>query len=428
MGVDCGPTIVGDPVDRTALASLSGRLTGMDGSITQIALYVSAGAVLGGLIVWLVRRRRIDGDLRRLGDDWQQRYDQVSRQKDHLDVENASLKSTVEAERASLQKHKHAILSSRTEIESLREKVSSLSKDVFTLGAERDELSGKLTMIQRALIAAKQRVAELQTEFAKSREFYKGQLASSFELRKALERRVQEARLEHESLSNLLMSSKSEHESISKLLTTAQSRLANFESLEQKVIALEADNAQLKHDVALANREAEASKRDAAEMEALKEQNRELAHCLESMEESRKQYERDALRYRAQYDQAEREGETLRLKLGDIEKSLAELEEQHAEARRTVADQVTAPPAFGLDRPDGEIDDLTEIVGIGKVFESMLHKLGIYYFRQIASFGPAELARVNAELKEFKGRIEHDDWIGQAKELHFKKYGNNEPA
>lgn len=400
----------------------------MDGSITQIALYVSAGAVLGGLIVWLVRGRRIERDLRRLGDDWQQRYDQVSRQKDHLDVENTSLKSTVEAERASLQKHKHAILSSRTEIESLREKVSSLSKDVFTLGAERDELSGKLTTIQRALIAAKQRVAELQTEFAKSREFYKGQLASSFELRKALERRVQEARLEHESLSNLLMSSKSEHESISKLLTTAQSRLANFESLEQKVISLEADNAQLKHDVALANREAEASKRDAAEMEALKEQNRELAHCLESMEGSRKQYERDALRYRAQYDEAEREGETLRLKLGDIEKSLAELEEQHAEARKAVADQVTAPPAFGLDRPDGEIDDLTEIVGIGKVFESMLHKLGIYYFRQIASFGPAELARVNAELKEFKGRIEHDDWIGQAKELHFRKYGNSEPA
>ena len=56
----------------------------------------------------------------------------------------------------------------------------------------------------------------------------------------------------------------------------------------------------------------------------------------------------------------------------------------------------------------------------------MLHRLGIYYFRQIATFGPAELAKVNAELNEFKGRIEHDDWIGQARELYHKKYGGSD--
>ena len=80
-------------------------------------------------------------------------------------------------------------------------------------------------------------------------------------------------------------------------------------------------------------------------------------------------------------------------------------------------------PPFGLQEPDGEPDDLTEIVGIGKVFEQMLHELGVFHFRQIAAFGPADVARINSELKEFRGRIEHDDWIGQAKELHFKKYG-----
>jgi predicted flap endonuclease-1-like 5' DNA nuclease len=31
-------------------------------------------------------------------------------------------------------------------------------------------------------------------------------------------------------------------------------------------------------------------------------------------------------------------------------------------------------------------------------------------------------------LKECKGRMEQDDWIGQAKELHFKKYGKSEVA
>ena len=107
------------------------------------------------------------------------------------------------------------------------------------------------------------------------------------------------------------------------------------------------------------------------------------------------------------------------MKLGDIEKSLSEMQIQHEKA-----EEITRIPRVGVERPaDGEGDDLTEIVGIGKVFESMLHDLGIYYFRQIATFGPTELARVNAELKEFKGRIEHDDWIGQARELHHKKYG-----
>ena len=68
------------------------------------------------------------------------------------------------------------------------------------------------------------------------------------------------------------------------------------------------------------------------------------------------------------------------------------------------------------------MDDLKEIVGIGKVFEHTLHELGIYTFEQIANFGPSDIARVNLALKENRGRMEQDDWIGQAKELYFKKH------
>jgi predicted flap endonuclease-1-like 5' DNA nuclease len=57
------------------------------------------------------------------------------------------------------------------------------------------------------------------------------------------------------------------------------------------------------------------------------------------------------------------------------------------------------------------------------VFEHTLHELGIFTFRQIAAFDVNDVARVNRELKEFRGRMEQDDWIGQAKELHYKKYG-----
>jgi len=80
-------------------------------------------------------------------------------------------------------------------------------------------------------------------------------------------------------------------------------------------------------------------------------------------------------------------------------------------------------PVNGHEPAEQIVDDLTEIVGIGKVFQQTLNDLGIFNFRQIASFGPADVARVNMQLNEFKGRMEQDDWIGQAKELHFKKYG-----
>ena len=107
--------------------------------------------------------------------------------------------------------------------------------------------------------------------------------------------------------------------------------------------------------------------------------------------------------------------------LDEVEQRAITLEAENAELRE-LAKQDAASPLFGLDAPDGEPDDLTEIVGIGKVFEATLHDLGVYHYRQIAAFGPAEIAQINAELKEFKGRIEHDDWIGQAKELQFRKY------
>jgi len=82
------------------------------------------------------------------------------------------------------------------------------------------------------------------------------------------------------------------------------------------------------------------------------------------------------------------------------------------------------PNAFD-NQPAREVDDLKQIVGIGKVFEGALNELGVYSFRRLANFGITDVARVNAKLKEFRGRMEQDDWIGQAKELLFEKHGGD---
>ena len=61
-------------------------------------------------------------------------------------------------------------------------------------------------------------------------------------------------------------------------------------------------------------------------------------------------------------------------------------------------------------------DDLQKINGIGKVLEKKLNKLGIYTFAQIAAFSKKDIDSINETLS-FKGRIEREKWVSQAKKL-----------
>ena len=400
----------------------------MSGFDLLTGLYLLGAAILGGLIGWSVRGRQSGQSLNKLGEDWQLRFDKANRQNENLKAEVSSLKTSVEAAKTIVQKHAAAAAMSRTAIESLRAKESTVSKNLFQVSAERDELKARMANHQNVVSNEKQRIAALQAELDKGLGFYKSQLEAGVEERKLLQRKVDDAKSEQQSLSNLLTAARTEYDSVNKLLASAQTRLQALASLEGKVVSLEADNAQLKHEVTLANKGAESLRRDVSELNALKKQNTELAHCLKSMESSRKQYEADALRYRNQIETTEKESDTLRFKIGDIQKNWEVMHQAQKAVKKSGNGKVkaanNAQPLFGLKKPDGEKDDLTQIIGIGKVFERTLHDLGIFHFRQIAAFGPAEIARINSELKEFKGRIEHDDWIGQARELEFKKHND----
>lgn len=88
------------------------------------------------------------------------------------------------------------------------------------------------------------------------------------------------------------------------------------------------------------------------------------------------------------------------------------------------AASVEAKPAFALDdknrpaaveRPDAP-DDLKLISGVGPKNETMLHELGIFTFKQVASWKKAEREWVDGYLS-FHGRIEREDWVKQAKAL-----------
>ena len=66
--------------------------------------------------------------------------------------------------------------------------------------------------------------------------------------------------------------------------------------------------------------------------------------------------------------------------------------------------------------PNTQGDDLQVIKGIGPVIEESLHAEGIYYYQQIAEFDDDNVRWVNNHMA-FPGRIEREDWIGQAKKL-----------
>jgi len=66
--------------------------------------------------------------------------------------------------------------------------------------------------------------------------------------------------------------------------------------------------------------------------------------------------------------------------------------------------------------PDGVGDNLTTINGIGPVIEKKLHALGITTFQQIAELEQPRIDEINEQLS-FKGRIEREEWVEQAKKL-----------
>ena len=81
------------------------------------------------------------------------------------------------------------------------------------------------------------------------------------------------------------------------------------------------------------------------------------------------------------------------------------------------------PPNL-LDAPQGDADDLTKISGVGPGLNEKLNQNGVYHFWQIADWGPDEVAYMDGQLS-FKGRIDRDNWIEQAKELAAEATGGD---
>lgn len=71
---------------------------------------------------------------------------------------------------------------------------------------------------------------------------------------------------------------------------------------------------------------------------------------------------------------------------------------------------------IGYAGPD-DADNLRFIEGINPMVERRLHAAGIYRFSQLAHLTPDDVYLLNEILEFFPGRVQRDNWVGQAKTL-----------
>lgn len=76
---------------------------------------------------------------------------------------------------------------------------------------------------------------------------------------------------------------------------------------------------------------------------------------------------------------------------------------------------------------DRASDDLTKIEHISTFTQSQLYQAGIYTYEEIASWDPARVAQVTSLIGYVPGRIEKDNWVGQAAALLAGEGASDDP-
>ncbi len=99
--------------------------------------------------------------------------------------------------------------------------------------------------------------------------------------------------------------------------------------------------------------------------------------------------------------------------------------EAKSQAKSTASGTPRLDEVLGMvyDSPPAETDDLKLLSGVGPALEEKLNSVGVYRFEQIAGWTERNVEEFE-ELLAFKGRVERENWIAQAKELAEGKQGN----
>jgi predicted flap endonuclease-1-like 5' DNA nuclease len=137
----------------------------------------------------------------------------------------------------------------------------------------------------------------------------------------------------------------------------------------------------------------------------------------------------------AQEEIVEEEEEMFQEEVVPEEKEIPEPQEEESEE----IEEVSRPEAiaqrarstfvnYSIDKPELDFDsfgyadhdqkdDLTKIMGIGPYIEQKLNEIGICNYSQISKLNDSDIRVITELIDFFPGRIERDNWVGQAKAL-----------
>ncbi|BAN01379.1 ATP synthase subunit gamma [Ilumatobacter coccineus YM16-304] len=88
-------------------------------------------------------------------------------------------------------------------------------------------------------------------------------------------------------------------------------------------------------------------------------------------------------------------------------------------------EEAPEPASDAAPAGDVEPDDLKRIKGVASVLEGRLHEMGIFTFKEITTWNDEDMDRIDDHLG-FEGRIQRDDWQGQARQFHNEKYPDDQ--
>jgi predicted flap endonuclease-1-like 5' DNA nuclease len=105
--------------------------------------------------------------------------------------------------------------------------------------------------------------------------------------------------------------------------------------------------------------------------------------------------------------------------MGGMGELIAAATAQEIDEARRVEEEAEAEedrPAAAT-QPAGEPDDLGRIKGVGPKLVRLLGELGVTRYDQITGWSDADVARIDAQLGPFQGRIVRDNWVEQCRYL-----------
>lgn len=436
----------------------------------QILVSLLVAALIGAGAVWLLRR---DAERRRVAKierEWRERLRQVELDRDRS---VRRLTSELETRGGSNNGDDSALEDYEKLVSGLEERVAERESVIGELRVEIQSLRDGLRKSEQEagdlLSGHEQELLAIQAEQERDEQQSQQQLSERDTRITRLEADVEERENELTELRQRLADASNEAVADTRRIELLTERESRINELEQQIKARDASIHRLQEQTEKERREAadnaaargEAG-RQAARVDELETiiigRDEHIARLQAELKSVRGQSGNDrqtAEQARLRHDEALRaaiaEAESLQRQLdgasGELEQRKEEVEalrdalaaarEEHpgrrkprGKKRRKAAHHPQQQPSgdkrisSALTRPDaGPRDNLQEIRGVGPALEKTLNDIGIHHFHQIAAFDAADIGRVAREIGHFGSRIERDDWVGQARNLHQKYHG-----